>query len=215
MYIHTQYKESSWAWRDSSSQFHPYPPTTGSAPFPHGTCALSVSETYVSLGGKHHLIHSTVPTTATHRSQTGALPATRAFTGSAGLHRPSTGRGALGTPQLSPSAPKSRSRFSVRTGPFARRYSARRVCFRFLPLLICLSSGSNPSQASAPSPDSETQKEGERRTPETARLRRQLRHSATGGSQFRWSPPLFALCCGLHRSPSRRIHRPENGREHG
>lgn len=33
----------------------------------------------------------------------------------------------------------------MRPGHFARRYLARRICFRFLPLLICLSSGSNPS----------------------------------------------------------------------
>lgn len=85
-------EESTWAWRDSSSQFHLYPPTTGLAPFPHGTCALSVSETYVSLGGKHHLIHSTIPTTATHCSRTNATTAARAVTGSASLHRLSTAR---------------------------------------------------------------------------------------------------------------------------
>jgi len=31
------------------------PPTQGTARFPHGTRTLSVSETYVSLGGEHHL----------------------------------------------------------------------------------------------------------------------------------------------------------------
>ena len=43
------------ARRDSSSRFHHYPPTKGTAPFPHGTRPLSVSNSYVSLGDEHHL----------------------------------------------------------------------------------------------------------------------------------------------------------------
>lgn len=42
------------------------PQSRGFSHFPQGTCALSVSELYLSFGGKHHPIHSVLPNTATH-----------------------------------------------------------------------------------------------------------------------------------------------------
>jgi len=48
------------------------------------------------------------------------------------------------------SSPLKKGGFGSGTGPFARRYSGRRICFRFLPLLICLSSGSHPPAPSSP-----------------------------------------------------------------
>ena len=92
-----------------------------------------------------------------------------------------------------PTAPE-----GFRTGPnrFARRYSGRRFCFRFLPLLICLSSGSSLSLL----------------TTEVRQQRvlanQKLHHSAIERSKLRSSLSLFAYCCGLPRSLSRRIHRP-------
>ena len=126
----------------------------GLAPFPHGTCALSVSETYVSLGGKHHLIHSTIPTTATHNSQTDTFLIIRTITGLVSLHRLSINNiniSTLGTPQLSIKYTINSTIIEIQreTWTFRSPLLSPSHLLSFLPLLICLSSGSNPSQASA------------------------------------------------------------------
>ena len=52
--------------------------------FPQGTCALSVSESYVSLGGKHHPLQSALPSTPTlHVVHSMLRPNLRALTESA------------------------------------------------------------------------------------------------------------------------------------
>ena len=115
-------------------------PTLGTARFPHGTRTLSVSETYVSLGGKHH------PFTVHYQplllsAGTRAASESRAITGP-----PHFTEGPRRFALALPTAPAG---FRTGTSRFARRYSGRRVCFRFLPLLICLSSGSSLSRRAA------------------------------------------------------------------
>ena len=89
--------------------------------------------------------------------------------------------------------------FGKGTGPFARRYSGRRFCFRFLPLLICLSSESPPPAASAP----------------LLRAARRSGAAATRTASLGYPAPiphrgrgLIASCRGPPRAPSRRILRP-------
>lgn len=115
-------------------------PILGTARFPHGTRTLSVSETYVSLGGEHH------PFTVNYQplllsAGTRAASESRAITGP-----PPFTEGPRRFALALPTAPEG---FRTGTSRFARRYSGRRVCFRFLPLLICLSSGSSLSGRAA------------------------------------------------------------------
>ena len=86
------------------------------------------------LGWKTPPLHSALPTTATLRGLT-RRKQVPGYYRSAPLHR-----GSL--PLCVGPSHSSLAGFGTGTSRFARRYSGCRVCFRFLPLLICLSSGS-------------------------------------------------------------------------
>jgi len=109
--------------------------------FPHGTCALSDSVPYVSLGGKHRpfavhyqalLLARGPPVSRARGTLTPLWPVPE---------HPAPSTGFSAAPQLRATAsPDSGSGSS----PFARRYSGRRFCFRLLLLPICLSSKGLP-----------------------------------------------------------------------
>jgi len=94
------------------------------------------------LGWKAPPLRSELPTTATLLPRSRGALRLRATTGSASSRKDSRSQRPPGPHSSSPHAQG--AGFGAGPGRFARRYSGRRVCFRFLPLLICLSSGSLP-----------------------------------------------------------------------